>query len=173
MAAIDIINPAPDAITSFSGDFAFLSNFYPHTITIDGEAYPTTEHAFQALKTDVPEERRRADRIVGGDDRRARYRHEYPGEGQRGGTFPKEGVCQDGDEDRLGAHEHHARRDAGVVEGGDPEPEMRPKSYPRRDPVGQGPPPRERLLARERDRQEERDAQGVAPERDGERGRVG
>jgi len=48
-----------DAITSFSGDHAFLSNFFAYSIEIDGDTYPTNEHAFQALKTDNPEERRR------------------------------------------------------------------------------------------------------------------
>ncbi len=48
-----------DAITSFRDEFEFLSNFYPHAVTIDGETYPTAEHAFQALKTHEPEERNR------------------------------------------------------------------------------------------------------------------
>jgi len=48
-----------DPIISFSADHAFLSNFFAHAITIDGDTYPTNEHAFQALKTDDPEERRR------------------------------------------------------------------------------------------------------------------
>jgi predicted NAD-dependent protein-ADP-ribosyltransferase YbiA (DUF1768 family) len=46
-------------ITSFTGDFAFLSNFYPHAVQIDGDVYPTNEHSFQALKTDDPAERKR------------------------------------------------------------------------------------------------------------------
>jgi ribA/ribD-fused uncharacterized protein len=41
----------PDAITSFKGEFRFLSNFYPATVEIDGIIYPTSEHAFQAQKT--------------------------------------------------------------------------------------------------------------------------
>lgn len=45
-------------ITVFDGDFAFLSNFYPSSITISGETYPTVEHAFQALKTYDVEARR-------------------------------------------------------------------------------------------------------------------
>jgi len=53
------LNPGPDAITSFSGEHAFLSNFYLHPIEIDGDVYPTNEHAFQALKTDVAAERQR------------------------------------------------------------------------------------------------------------------
>jgi predicted NAD-dependent protein-ADP-ribosyltransferase YbiA (DUF1768 family) len=35
-----------DPITSFSGEYAFLSNFFPHPITIDGQTYPTNEHSF-------------------------------------------------------------------------------------------------------------------------------
>jgi predicted NAD-dependent protein-ADP-ribosyltransferase YbiA (DUF1768 family) len=38
-------------ITGFKGEYAFLSNFYAHQITIDAIAYPTAEHAFQAAKT--------------------------------------------------------------------------------------------------------------------------
>lgn len=45
-------------ISVFDGDFSFLSNFYPSSITISGETYPTVEHAFQALKTYDVEARR-------------------------------------------------------------------------------------------------------------------
>jgi ribA/ribD-fused uncharacterized protein len=38
-------------ITSFSGDYEFLSNFYESKITYEGITYPTLEHAFQAAKT--------------------------------------------------------------------------------------------------------------------------
>lgn len=44
-------------ICSFRDEFDFLSNFHPSVITIGGETYPTAEHAFQALKTDDPDER--------------------------------------------------------------------------------------------------------------------
>lgn len=37
-------------ITSFSGEYAFLSNFYPTQIRYGG-IYPTAEHAYQAMKT--------------------------------------------------------------------------------------------------------------------------
>lgn len=50
---------AANRITSFAGDYSFLSNFYPALIELDGENYPTVEHAFQAAKTDDSEERRR------------------------------------------------------------------------------------------------------------------
>lgn len=47
------------SITNFAGESSFLSNFYPALIDLDGEDYPSVEHAFQAAKTDDPEERRR------------------------------------------------------------------------------------------------------------------
>jgi ribA/ribD-fused uncharacterized protein len=45
-------------ITSFAGEYSFLSNFYPCAITLDSEDYLTVEHAFQAAKTDDPDQRR-------------------------------------------------------------------------------------------------------------------
>lgn len=45
-------------ILSFTEEFAFLSNFHFATVRLDGVAYPTVEHAFQAAKTDDPDERR-------------------------------------------------------------------------------------------------------------------
>jgi len=38
-------------IDSFSGEYRFLSNFYPAIVQYDGILYPTNEHAFQAAKT--------------------------------------------------------------------------------------------------------------------------
>jgi ribA/ribD-fused uncharacterized protein len=38
-------------IDSFRGQHAFLSNFHPSPLTIDGITYATVEHAFQAAKT--------------------------------------------------------------------------------------------------------------------------
>ena len=38
-------------IDCFDGEFAFLSNFYPSMITVDGIVFPTVEHLFQAAKT--------------------------------------------------------------------------------------------------------------------------
>ena|SRR5664279_1068471 len=52
--AKEIVQP----ITSFAGEYSFLSNFYPAPIVLDGEDYPSVEHAFQAAKTDDLEERR-------------------------------------------------------------------------------------------------------------------
>jgi len=38
-------------VTSFSGPYRFLSNFYPVKITYEGSEYPSVEHAYQAAKT--------------------------------------------------------------------------------------------------------------------------
>jgi ribA/ribD-fused uncharacterized protein len=38
-------------IEKFAGQYHFLSNFYPVTILVQGAAYPTLEHAYQAEKT--------------------------------------------------------------------------------------------------------------------------
>jgi ribA/ribD-fused uncharacterized protein len=38
-------------ISSFSGEFAFLSNFHPARVVFDGVVFPTVEHAFQAAKS--------------------------------------------------------------------------------------------------------------------------
>jgi ribA/ribD-fused uncharacterized protein len=39
------------AITSFTGKYRFLSNFYPVSAYFDGVNYPTAEHAYVAAKT--------------------------------------------------------------------------------------------------------------------------
>ena len=44
-------------ITRFSGEYDFLSNFYPSAIELDSVLYPTVEHAFQAAKTFDADER--------------------------------------------------------------------------------------------------------------------
>lgn len=44
-------------INLLAGMFAFLDNFYSHVIVVEGLAYATTEHYFQAHKTLVPHER--------------------------------------------------------------------------------------------------------------------
>jgi ribA/ribD-fused uncharacterized protein len=41
-------------ITEFRGPYGFLSNFASAIVYLDGEVYPTTEHAFQAAKTFDP-----------------------------------------------------------------------------------------------------------------------
>lgn len=44
-------------ISVFDGKYMFLSNFYNASCTFEGKIYPTVEHAFQAAKTLIPEER--------------------------------------------------------------------------------------------------------------------
>jgi len=39
-------------IVSFKDKYAFLSNFYPCKVLYEGYVYPSSEHAFQAAKTD-------------------------------------------------------------------------------------------------------------------------
>ena len=39
------------AITSFSGEHRFLSNFWLHPVTIDAWTFPSSEHAYQAAKS--------------------------------------------------------------------------------------------------------------------------
>lgn len=41
-------------IDRFTGDYKFLSNFYPSPIQLGLFTYPTVEHAFHAAKTDDP-----------------------------------------------------------------------------------------------------------------------
>lgn len=38
-------------IKSFSGEYQFLSNFFPVEVVLDGVTYPSVEHAYQAAKT--------------------------------------------------------------------------------------------------------------------------
>lgn len=38
-------------IDSFSGEYRFLSNFYPSTLVWDGRIWKTSEHAYQAAKS--------------------------------------------------------------------------------------------------------------------------
>lgn len=46
-------------VREFRGPFAFLSNFYPAPVELDGVLYSTVEHAYQAAKTTDPEWRAR------------------------------------------------------------------------------------------------------------------
>lgn len=39
------------AITRFRGEYEFLSNMYPRVLYVNGEMYPSAEHAFQASKS--------------------------------------------------------------------------------------------------------------------------
>lgn len=40
-----------NVIDSFSGNYRFLSNFWPCVVTLDDQQYTSTEHAYQAAKT--------------------------------------------------------------------------------------------------------------------------
>ena len=53
------MNSKHNVIDSFTGEYRFLSNFYPSPIVIDSICYPTVEHAFQAAKTKDKLEQRR------------------------------------------------------------------------------------------------------------------
>lgn len=48
------VHEAPTAITSFKGQYRFLSNFYDVPYTAGGVTYPTNEHYFAAAKTNDP-----------------------------------------------------------------------------------------------------------------------
>lgn len=39
-----------ERVVAFSGEYRWLSNFYPAKVRLDGEVYPTVEHAYQAAK---------------------------------------------------------------------------------------------------------------------------
>ena len=43
-------------IDKFNGEYRWLSNFYPAVILYKGDVFPTSEHAYQAMKTFHPEE---------------------------------------------------------------------------------------------------------------------
>jgi len=46
-------------ITSFKGEYRFLSNFWPVSIFYEGLMYPSVEHAYQAQKTEFQEIRQK------------------------------------------------------------------------------------------------------------------
>ena len=47
---LDEVTATQPPIDSFSGEYKFLSNFYPSPIIWEGKHYPTVEHAYQAMK---------------------------------------------------------------------------------------------------------------------------
>jgi ribA/ribD-fused uncharacterized protein len=58
MKELTIFDPDPDhtflrtrPITSFEGEYRFLSNFYPTQVTYNNITYPSSEHAYQAQKS--------------------------------------------------------------------------------------------------------------------------
>ncbi len=58
------------AIRRFTGEYRFLSNFFPCRITYEGITYPSTEHAYQAAKTLSQKERRRFVDMTAGEAKR-------------------------------------------------------------------------------------------------------
>ena len=55
---LDITATQPaEAIDMFRDEWEFLSNFFPAPVEMEGITYPTTEHAFQAMKTHETSER--------------------------------------------------------------------------------------------------------------------
>jgi ribA/ribD-fused uncharacterized protein len=44
-------------IDEFTGDYHFLSNFYPCNVIYEGLTYPSSEHAYQAAKSTDPDDR--------------------------------------------------------------------------------------------------------------------
>ena len=54
-------------IDSFTGDFRFLSNFWPAEVNLDGVTYASVEHAYQAAKTLDPKERAAFQGITAGE----------------------------------------------------------------------------------------------------------
>lgn len=50
----DLPTDVPTVVDSFRGDFGFLSNFYETSVWVDGERYPSVEHAYQAAKSSDP-----------------------------------------------------------------------------------------------------------------------
>lgn len=51
-------------ITSFSGEYSFLSNFYPAPTPFDNVLWPTSEHAYVAAKTTCQNERAKLQQIL-------------------------------------------------------------------------------------------------------------
>jgi|SRR5665213_750705 len=41
-----------ETIHAFIGEWDFLSNYYPAPVPLDGDLYPSVEHAYQAAKTE-------------------------------------------------------------------------------------------------------------------------
>lgn len=48
----------PQVIDKFRFEFSFLGNFYAASVWVDGERYPTLEHAYQAMKSSNQDTRR-------------------------------------------------------------------------------------------------------------------
>jgi N-glycosidase YbiA len=74
------------SIESFSGEYRWLSNFWPAPIVYRGMRFLTTEHAYQALKSGDP------------DEQRAIARLPTPGKAKKAGTRIR---CPDPNFDKL------------------------------------------------------------------------
>lgn len=59
LQAKTFLNTGDYMITCFKDEFAFLSNFWPCMVEYEGIIFPSSEHAFQAAKTDNLEDRER------------------------------------------------------------------------------------------------------------------
>jgi predicted NAD-dependent protein-ADP-ribosyltransferase YbiA (DUF1768 family) len=60
-------------IDKFEGEHRFLSNFWPSPVDLDGETYASAEHAYQAAKTLIPEERKKIqEAVTPGEAKKAR-----------------------------------------------------------------------------------------------------
>lgn len=57
-------------IESFSGEFRFLSNFYPSPIKLQNIVYPTVENAYQAMKSEDIEVRKHVATLSAGQAKR-------------------------------------------------------------------------------------------------------
>ena len=58
------------AIRQFQGEYRWLSNFWPVQVVYDMSAYPSVEHAYQAAKTLIAEERSRLFNVSAGQAKR-------------------------------------------------------------------------------------------------------
>ncbi len=57
--AVAVTTQPSTKIDSFSGEYRFLSNFWPVEVEFEGIVYPSVEHAYQSAKTLDMAERRR------------------------------------------------------------------------------------------------------------------
>lgn len=58
-----------DCISKFTDEYRWLSNFWPVEVVLDGETYPSVEHAYQAAKTH-PEHREQFKHCTAGQAKR-------------------------------------------------------------------------------------------------------
>jgi ribA/ribD-fused uncharacterized protein len=52
------------SIRGFFGDYRFLSNVHPCSVKVLGKVYPSSEHAYMALKTTYEDKRRQIQQVV-------------------------------------------------------------------------------------------------------------